>query len=134
MPFRALYGYEALSFIDLALSDSRVALAQDWLQENQDIMRSLRENLQHAQNQQKIYTDQHRIERAFEVDDMVFLCLQSYRQSTLKGGGAEKLKPCFYGPYRVHRRVGEVSYEVELPPGSKIHNMFHVSCLKKALG
>ncbi|XP_059078173.1 uncharacterized protein LOC131876724 [Cryptomeria japonica] len=70
MPFRALYGYEALSFIDLALSDSRVPLAQDWLQENQDILRSLRENLQHAQNQQKIYADRHRIERAFEVDDM----------------------------------------------------------------
>ena len=85
-PFRALYGYETLSFIDLALCDIGVPLAQDWLQENQDIMRSLRKNLQQAQNQQKIYTGRHRIERAFEVDDMVFLRLQPYQQSTIKRG------------------------------------------------
>jgi hypothetical protein len=32
------------------------------------------------------------------------------------------------------RRVGEVSYELELPKESNIHNMFHVSRLKKAVG
>eukprot|EP00253_Pinus_taeda_P020253 PITA_20253 len=35
---------------------------------------------------------------------------------------------------RVIRRVGQVSYELELPQGSRIHNIFHVLCLKKALG
>jgi hypothetical protein len=64
----------------------------------------------------------------------VFLKLQPYRQSSLKKSGVEKLKPPFYGPYRVTRRVGEVAYELELPEGSRIHNVFHVSCLKKALG
>ena len=32
------------------------------------------------------------------------------------------------------RGVGEVVYELELLEGSKIHNTFHVYCLKKALG
>jgi hypothetical protein len=48
--------------------------------------------------------------------------------------GAEKSKPRFYGPYRISRQVGEVAYELELPKGCKIHNVFHVSCLKKAMG
>ena len=44
-PFRALYGYDALFFVDLALSDNKAPLEQAWLHENQDIMSSLRESL-----------------------------------------------------------------------------------------
>ena len=65
---------------------------------------------------------------------MVYLRLQPYRQSTLKQKGVKKLKPHFYGPYRVIRWVGEVDYELELLARSRIHNIFHVACLKKALG
>ena len=55
-------------------------------------------------------------------------------QASIKRSGAEKLQPRFFGPYRVNRRIGTVSYELELPQGRKIRNVFHVSCLKKALG
>ena len=65
---------------------------------------------------------------------MVYLDLQPYNKSTLKEKGVENLKPQFYGPYGVICRVGEVAYELELPIGSKIHKIFHVPCLKKAIG
>ena len=60
--------------------------------------------------------------------------LQSYRQSSLKKKGAKNLKPRFYGPYKVVKKVGEVTYELELQEESKIHNVFHVSNLKKTVG
>ena len=133
-PFRALYGYDAPSFIETVFGDSRVPGAKDWVEESQRILQSVRENLQSAQNQQKIYADRHRVERSFEVGDLVFLRLQPYRQSSLKRSGAEKLKPKFYGPYRVIKRIGKVAYELELLEASKIHNIFHIFCLKKAVG
>ena len=82
-PFKALYDYEALNFADLAFGDSRAPKAKDWVQDTQDILKVLRENLQVAHNQQKLYADRHRIERSFEVGDLVYLRLQSYKQSSL---------------------------------------------------
>ena len=32
------------------------------------------------------------------------------------------------------QKVGEVAYELELPIGSKTHNVFHVSCINKVIG
>ena len=98
------------------------------------ILKVLKENLQAAQNQQKLYADRHKVERSFEVGDLVYLRLQPYRQCPLKKKGVENINPCFYGPYKVVRKVGEVAYELELSEERKIHNVFHVSNLKKTVG
>jgi hypothetical protein len=60
-PFRALYGYDAPSFMETVFGDNRVPGAKDWVEESQRILQSVRENLQSAQNQQKIYADRHRL-------------------------------------------------------------------------
>jgi hypothetical protein len=50
-PFRALYGYDAPSFIETVFGDNRVPGAKDWVEESQRILQSAKENLQLAQNQ-----------------------------------------------------------------------------------
>ena len=38
----------------------------------------------------------------------------------------------FIGPYQILRRIGSVAYEIVLPPHlANIHNIFHVSQLRK---
>ena len=36
--FKPLYGYEALSFADLAFGDNRAPKTKDWIHDNQDIL------------------------------------------------------------------------------------------------
>ena len=43
-----------------------------------------------------------------------------------------KLNPRFIGPYEVIEKVGLVAYRLALPPElEKIHNVFHVSMLRR---
>jgi hypothetical protein len=45
-----------------------------------------------------------------------------------------KLTPRFIGPFKILERRGGVAYQLELPPQlSDVHDVFHVSQLKKRL-
>jgi len=58
-PFRALYGYDTLPFADMVFGYSKAPRSKDWIQESQEILNALKDTLQTAQNQQKIYADCH---------------------------------------------------------------------------
>jgi hypothetical protein len=68
-PFRALYGYDAPTLVDLVFMESRDPKAKDWIIESQEILKLLKENPQTTQNQHKMSADRNRIERNFEVGD-----------------------------------------------------------------
>ena len=68
------------------------------------------------------------------MGDMVYLKLQTYRHTSLSDHRSLKLHSKFYGPFRVLERIGKAAYKLLLPDGCKLHNVFHVSQLKKHIG
>ena len=50
----------------------------------------------------------------------------------MRFGKKGKLSPRFIGPYEVIEKVGPVGYHLAVPPDlEKIHNVFHVSMLRR---
>jgi hypothetical protein len=93
----------------------------------------IRENLKVTQSRQKSYADKRRRDLSFEVGDFIYLkvsLMRGTRRFKVKG----KLAPRYVGPFKIVDRKGEVVYQLELPPQlSDIHDVFHVSQLKKCL-
>ena len=44
-----------------------------------------------------------------------------------------KLSPTYYGPYKVLQNIGSMAYKSELHASSRVHLVFHVSCLKRVI-
>jgi hypothetical protein len=92
----------------------------------------VRESLKVAQSRQKIYADKRRRDLSFEVGDFVYLKVSPMR-GTLRFKVKGKLAPRYVGPFKIVDRR-EVAYQLKLPPQlSDVHDVFHVSQLKKCL-
>ena len=130
-PFQALYGRPCRTPLSWDNLEDRVILGPDMLLDLEQRVKRIREHLFTAQDRQKKYANKHRIDHQFLVGDKVFLRVRP-RKSPIHYGKGSKLAPRFFGPFEILERVGPVAYKLALPPNlSRIHNVFHVSVLRK---
>jgi hypothetical protein len=93
-------------------------------------MLKIKQNLKDAHDRQKSYSNKNRTHREFKVGDHVFLKVKANRISLWLGNCA-KLPARFCGPFEILGRIGPVAYMLALPTSMTVHNVFHVSLLKK---
>jgi hypothetical protein len=132
-PFETLYGRKCRTPLYWDTTRGRQFFVPELIQEAEEQVRIIWENLRVAQTRQKSYADNRRRPLEFEEGNHVNLKvspLRGMRRFKVKG----KLSPRYIGPFRVFRRAGEMAYQLELLDNlSDVHNVFHVSQLKKCL-
>jgi hypothetical protein len=111
----------------------RKIFGPDLVIEAEDKVKVIQANLKTAQSRQKSYADRRRKPLQFQVGDFVYL-----RVSPTKGvqrfGIKGKLAPRYVGPFEILEVCGPVAYRIHLPsPLAAIHDVFHISQLKKCI-
>ena len=128
-PFFLNFGYHPCTPVDI-LRDSEESTVETVKQFSLRMQRAFSRaqfHLNRAQERQKLQADRRRREQQFHVGDQVLLSTNNLH---MKQVPAAKLKAKFVGPFFVHRCIGPVAYELELPENWKIHPVFHTSLLR----
>jgi hypothetical protein len=87
-------------------------------------------NIRSAEDRVIHFANQKHTPRTFEVEDHVYILISPRIGSTIK---QLKLSPRYCGLWKIIKKIGTVAYKLELPLGSRIHPVFHVSRFKKCL-
>jgi len=130
-PFEALHGRRCRSPIYWEEMGDRRLLGPDMVQETTEKIRIIKKRMKAVQSRQKGYADQRQRLLEFAEGDKTFL-----KVSSMKGvmciGRRNKLSPRYVGPFEILERIGPLAYRLALPPEmEKVHNVFHVSQLRK---
>ncbi|GJU79443.1 putative reverse transcriptase domain-containing protein [Tanacetum coccineum] len=130
-PFEALYGRKCRSPICWAEVGQVQLTGPEIVQETTKKIIHIKQRIQAARDRQKSYPDLKHKPMKFLVGDKVMLKVSPWK-GVVRFGKRGKLNPRYVRPFKVLKKVGAVAYKLELPQElSRVHNMFHVSNLKK---
>jgi hypothetical protein len=131
--FEVLYGrrwYTPLNWIELG---EEAIFGPELVEEAEVIVHRIQDNLIATKSCQETYANKRCQPLEFKVGDHVYL-----RVSPMKGvkrfGVKRNIAPRYIGPFPILEMCWTVAYKLDLPPSlAGVHDIFHVSQLKKCL-
>ncbi|GJU84201.1 putative reverse transcriptase domain-containing protein [Tanacetum coccineum] len=103
------------------------------LYETTEKISQIKDRLKAARDRQKSYDDKRRKPLEFSVGDYVLLKVSPWK-GVVRFGKKGKLAPRFVGLFEIIKKVGHLAYRLELREElNGVHDMFHVSNIKKCL-
>nr|GEY62504.1 putative reverse transcriptase domain-containing protein [Tanacetum cinerariifolium] len=132
-PFEALYRRKCRSPVGWSeVGDSQLT-GPELIRETNEKIVQIKNRLLTARSHQKSYVAVRRRPLEFNVGDKVMLKVSPWK-GVIRFGKRGNLSPRFIGPFKILERICPVAYRLELPRELQgIHNIFHVSNLKKCL-
>jgi hypothetical protein len=133
-PFQIVKGYDPdtpLTIFERPANenDPEVASVEEYIGRCREVIKRATENIKRSQEiQAKQYNKKHRDEQ-YKQGDLVLLSTENlpFKSTT----NIRKFRERFIGPFRVIKRVTDVTYKLEIPSSWAIHNTFHVSKLRR---
>ncbi|XP_073291042.1 uncharacterized protein [Primulina huaijiensis] len=130
-PYEALYGRKCQSPLYWDEVGKKAIYGHELIQETVDKVALIKERLKIAQDRQKSWADLKRRPVKFEVGKKAYVKV-SPMKGVIRFNKAGKLNPRYVGPFEILEKVKTLAYRLALPPDmSRIHNVFHVSQLRR---
>ncbi|GKA02495.1 putative reverse transcriptase domain-containing protein [Tanacetum coccineum] len=131
--FKALYGRKCHSTILWSEVGEGQLIVPEIMQEPTKKISQIKDRLKAARDRQKSYANKRRKPLEFSVGDHVLLKVFPWK-GVVRFMNKGKLAPRFVGPFEITKRIDPVAYRLRLPKElNGVHDMFHVSTLKKCL-
>jgi hypothetical protein len=132
-PLEVLYERRYRTPLNWIEPGENVVFGPDLVEEAEATICRIQENLKAAKLHQETYANKRHQPLEFEAGNHVYL-----RVSPMKGmkrfGVKGKLGPRYIEPFPILEKCGTVAYKLDLPPSlAGVHDIFHVSQLKKCL-
>jgi hypothetical protein len=134
-PFEALYGRKCQTPLMWSNVGEKTLEGPAFIKEAEQKVALIRTRLLEAQSRQKSYADNRRRELQFEEGDFVYLKVSPFPNARSQKISSEReASSAICRPYPIIGRIGPTAYRLKLLESmSDIHNVFHVSQLRKCL-